>query len=317
MALWMAIVLVLSFPVAFAQDLATESNETPAETVAIPEVEVISEPAAPTEEVVSEPAAEVTDVEAEQIVQQAVEDAGVTPDSILYPIETTIDDARLALTTDDAAKAELAVEIADERLAEATVMIEENMTEEASIAQEQHDEAIATAETAVEAIESDGDTEQAQEALQTIAEVQAQITGHAAKVAAVKDAILTRMASKKSPEQLAHIQAVFDKIKAKAVEMEDKADAKKAKVKTKYKALAKKTDAEVDAEVATIDEKTGLKEAKVKAEKVNAKVTEKQKVKALGSNTETVAKVKGKSTPEVTETAAKETKAKESKGKSK
>ncbi|MBW3010927.1 hypothetical protein KY326_01770, partial [Candidatus Woesearchaeota archaeon] len=270
-ALLMVVIVVLSIPVAFAQDAAETTEGEPivdqpvedvlveegtAEDVAVEEPAVETEPVevAPAEEV--EPVVEDT-AEAE-ILAEAEETAGVTPDSILYPIETTIDDIKLALTTDEAEKAQLAVEIADERLAETVVMAEEGKTEEAAEAQEQHDEAIATAEEAVEAIESDGDAEQAQEALEDIAEVQAAITGHAAKVAAVKDTILARMATKKSPEQLAHMEAVFNKIKAKAVEMETKSEAKKEKVKTKYKALSKKTDAEVDTEVAAIDEDAGL-----------------------------------------------------------
>jgi hypothetical protein len=190
------------------------------------------------------------------------------------------------MTTDEAAKAELALKIADERLAEATVMAEEGDTESAAQAQEEHDAALATAEEATEAIESDGDADLSIVAMEKVAKLKQQIEGHAAKVASVKDAILARVAAKKTPEQLAHMQEVFDRIKAKAAEMEAKTKAKEEKVKTKYKALAKKTDAEVEAKLAEIEQKVKEKiaekvqkaetKAKNKAEdKIEEKVKEK------------------------------------------
>ena len=169
LALLVALVLVLSFPVAFAQDVTAETTDAPAETVV--QDTAVSEPTAdaavaeaeatePVAELTSEPVAEATAEEAavveetQEVVEQASEDAGITPDSILYPVETAVDDIALAITTDEAAKAELAIEIADERLAETVVMAEENNTEDAAVAQENYDEAIATAETAVEEIGS-------------------------------------------------------------------------------------------------------------------------------------------------------------------
>ena len=241
MALLMALSIVVAEDVA---PVSTEATETPAELI------------------VEEPVV-VTEAEATAVVEAATEDSGITPDSILYPVDTVVEDIQLALTTDEAAQAELAIEIADERLAETAVMADEGNVEAAAEAQAGYDEAIAVAEEAVEAIESDGDAEQAAEAIEQVAEIKAQIEGHAAKVASVKDAILARMASRKTPEQLAKMQAVFDKIKAKAVQMETKTAAKKEKVAIKYKALSKKTDAEVEAKVAAIEAKVS---GKVKAE---------------------------------------------------
>ncbi|EQB20270.1 Transcription initiation factor IIF alpha subunit [Dehalobacter sp. UNSWDHB] len=59
--------------------------------------------------------------------EAAVEDeAGVTPDSWLYSIEQMIESVQVAVTFSDEGKAELLVEFANERLAEAEIMSEEN-----------------------------------------------------------------------------------------------------------------------------------------------------------------------------------------------
>lgn len=52
--------------------------------------------------------------------------AGITPDSILYPVDKLIDEVKVALTTDDEKKIETIEQVAQERLAEAQVMAEEN-----------------------------------------------------------------------------------------------------------------------------------------------------------------------------------------------
>lgn len=54
--------------------------------------------------------------------------AGITPDSILYPIDKLLEKIQLFLTTNDIDKAKLLVENAEERLAEAQVMLDAGKT---------------------------------------------------------------------------------------------------------------------------------------------------------------------------------------------
>jgi hypothetical protein len=70
----------------------------------------------------------VTDsTETDPTDEAAVEDeAGVTPDSWLYSLEQMIESVQVAVTFSDEGKAELLVEFANERLAEAEIMSEEN-----------------------------------------------------------------------------------------------------------------------------------------------------------------------------------------------
>ncbi|WP_415535215.1 DUF5667 domain-containing protein [Dehalobacter sp. 4CP] len=56
----------------------------------------------------------------------AEDEAGVTPDSWLYSIEQMIESVQVAVTFSDEGKAELLVEFANERLAEAEIMSEQN-----------------------------------------------------------------------------------------------------------------------------------------------------------------------------------------------
>ena len=54
------------------------------------------------------------------------EEAGVTPDSILYPLERLMESIQVILTFSADGKAELLVECSKERLAEAEIMTQEN-----------------------------------------------------------------------------------------------------------------------------------------------------------------------------------------------
>lgn len=54
------------------------------------------------------------------------EEAGVTPDSLIYPLEQMIESVQVALTFSDDGKAELLISFANERLAEARIMDEKN-----------------------------------------------------------------------------------------------------------------------------------------------------------------------------------------------
>lgn len=56
-------------------------------------------------------------------------EAGITPDSILYPIDKAIDNLKIALSFSDEAKAETLVTVAEERLGESEAMVQEGKTD--------------------------------------------------------------------------------------------------------------------------------------------------------------------------------------------
>jgi len=208
---------------------------------------------------------------------------GITPDSAFYGLDRAMERISMALTFDKAKRAEKALTNAEERLAEVKAMVDANKLDKAEVAQKGHEENIAEAEKDVADIESDGSAEKAKKALEDVSEVQKEILTHSQKVAVVKDRILAMMAEKNmSADKIARITAVFDKIKTKAAEMENKSLQKKEQVKTKYKTLAGKTDAEVEEVESEIDAETGLD---VTAGKSNGKSAGSDKNKSAGAET--------------------------------
>jgi len=85
------------------------------------------------------------------------EEAGITPDSILYPVDKLIDEASVVLKFDEEKKVEILTEIAKERLGESEVMAEsgkKDLVEEALIGyEEKMNEATEIVETIIEKAE--------------------------------------------------------------------------------------------------------------------------------------------------------------------
>lgn len=79
-------------------------------------------------------------VSADEIATSFKGEAGVTPDSILYPIDITIDNLRVTISSSDEKKAKVIADIAQERLGESEVMTEEGKTELADEALQEYNE---------------------------------------------------------------------------------------------------------------------------------------------------------------------------------
>lgn len=103
---------------------------------------------------------------ADEVTTSYKEQAGITPDSILYPIDTAVDNLRVTLTSSEEKEAALLTDIAEERLGESEVMAEENKIEEAEKALEDYNEKITEAADKLQEIvnttdENVGEEEQA------------------------------------------------------------------------------------------------------------------------------------------------------------
>ena len=70
--------------------------------------------------------------------EEVLPDPGITPDSVLYPVDVFFDEIGVALSFGDEAKINKRFEVAEERLAEAQAMIQANKTEKAEEALENH-----------------------------------------------------------------------------------------------------------------------------------------------------------------------------------
>lgn len=93
--------------------------------------------------------------------------AGVTPDSIFYPIDLALDNLRVALTKGNFEKAQLELKIADERLSESIVMAIKSKPSLAIKAAEKYNETINNVQAALQTKLSDDKTEASAEELET------------------------------------------------------------------------------------------------------------------------------------------------------
>ena len=176
-----------------------------------------------------------------------IADAGVTPDSAFYGMERAMEGMRLAFTFNKVNKAKLQIKYAEERLSEVQQMSEEENLEAVDEAQELHDELMSDVEETIDEIESNGDANTTEDALEDMTELKLEAETHSEKVAAVKNRILEmKAAGNMSAEQLAHLTEVFNKIIAKAQEMDDKMAQKRENVKTKLKVLGELSDEELE-----------------------------------------------------------------------
>jgi hypothetical protein len=196
---------------------------------------------------------------------------GIGPDSIMYGLDRAMERISLALTFNKVKKAKKALKNAEERLAEVEDMIEKNESEEADIAQENYDEAINETEELIDEIESNEDVNTTEEALKEVMGLKMKVMSHGEKVAFVKDRILERMtASNMSEEKIAHLTEVFERIKTKALEVENKIEQKRNRVKTKYKVMAGKTDEEIEELESEIEEELEDEESEEEIEEENS-----------------------------------------------
>ena len=161
-------------------------------------------------------------------------ESGVEPDSVLHGLDRAAERINLALTFNKVRKAEKALRIAEERLAEAEAMARKGKLDHAERAEKYHDALVEEAADSAEEIESNGDNETAKEALKEILKLRNKIESHSEKVSLVKHRILERQAERMTPEQLAKLRAIFERIENKSLETENKIHQKRENVKTKY-----------------------------------------------------------------------------------
>ena len=204
------------------------------------------------------PAALAEEEIAAGVEEVAIEGTGGTaPDSILYGLDVALDNISLMLTFDPEAKARRGLEIAHERLLEVREMVRERKLEAARTAQREHANALATANAAVESVETDGKEETAENALRVTARIQERIESHQEFASVIKEKL-----AELSPEDRAAVEELFGEVVANAAQVKVKIMAKKDSAKLKFKAITEKLDAELEEAVAEIEEDAGLTEGR-------------------------------------------------------
>ncbi len=109
------------------------------------------------------------------VAQEEEGDGGVTPDSILWGLDRAFESVSLALTFNEHSQALKHLEIARERRLEAQAMVERGRPDHAERAMGKWEEQIDAAEESQQELEDDGETEEAEEIEEGIANAIAQL----------------------------------------------------------------------------------------------------------------------------------------------
>jgi len=174
---------------------------------------------------------------------------GITPDSPLYGLDRAIERIQLALTLDKSAKATIGLEHAKERLAEVKAMVEQNKLKEAETAQEGHDSELAEVEAEIEDISQENATSE----MKDVVALKEQVNEHRMLVERVDNALIKTKGNLTVEQQtmlddlLSSIENTSLKLK---VEVQNKAESTQLKIKVQ----TGKSDDEVNAIVAEIQE---------------------------------------------------------------
>jgi hypothetical protein len=145
--------------------------------------------------------------QADEVTTSLKDQAGITPGSILYPVDKAIDEIKIALSFTDGSKIESITKVAEERLGESEVMQEVGKTAEAAKVLKEANEKME--EAARKAKETVGKTKDV-EAEAKITKVEKTLE-NLAKKQATFETVLKKLEEKSSGELKEKLQEVMDK----------------------------------------------------------------------------------------------------------
>ena len=172
---------------------------------------------------------------------------GINPDSFFYGLDIFIDDIVLAFTSGDVEKAKLSLKIAEERLQEVKMMIEENKLSAAQAAQAEHDKMLSVTENSVSQIESADPVEEIKEKI----EVGKELKKHKTEVEKIsgKLKVKIKINGEITEEQQSLIDSILTAMEDKTGEVEIKIDNEKQETKIKIKQQTGKSTDEIEEEL--------------------------------------------------------------------
>lgn len=171
---------------------------------------------------------------------------GIGPGSAWYGFENGWDRMRLAFTFNQEAKIQKALDIAEERLAEAEASED---SAKAELARLRYNNFVEKAEQAMERIQNQKES-QTENALVQTQRAQERLALHQERVSDSKTRILARMELRNaSEEQIAKISEVFGKIMTRTKTAQEYAAQREENLRTRYKALSGLSDDEIDSAI--------------------------------------------------------------------
>lgn len=191
---------------------------------------------------------------------------GIYPDNLFYGFDVFIDNIMLAFTSGDVEKAKLSLRIAEERLQEVKLMIEQNKLSAAQTAQSEHGKMLVVTEDSVSKMEATDAIEEIKDEI----EIEKELNRHKTEVEKVSGELKIKIKIKGelTAEQQALIDSILAAMEGKTGEVEIKIDNEKQKTKIKIKQQTGKSDEDIEGEVEEIEVKAGVVGLEVKAELV-------------------------------------------------
>ena len=171
-------------------------------------------------------------------------EAGVSPDSALYGLDRAMESVRLAFTFNNAKKSEIALENAEERLAEIKAMIQAKKQDKAEVAGEYHKKSMEQVRKFMGKIESNGNEETAKYAYEQTEKIRIKTEAHKAKIIAVKAGVLEMQRSKISEEELTDMEHIFNRAQQRTEDTEMGAIQKQDNIRVRYRILSGKSESE-------------------------------------------------------------------------
>ena len=183
-------------------------------------------------------------VSAQEIVTQ---DPGITPDSFLWGLDKALEQISLLLATSPEAKATKGLEIANERLLEIKVMIEENKLEAAGKAKENHGKNLAKVKQKLKEIEEDDSVEE----LEEIIKIEKKLDEHEQEIEEISSELKIKIKIKGelTEEQQALIDSILKSLEGQTGEVEIEIENKKDRTKIKIKLETGRDGDEVEEEI--------------------------------------------------------------------
>lgn len=190
--------------------------------------------------------------------------AGVYPDNFLYGFDVFLDDVMLAFTSGDVDKAKLSLKIAEERLQEAKVMIEQNNLPAAQTAQSEHDKMLAVTEDSVSKIEAVNAVEEIKDEI----EIEKELKEHKTEVEKISSELKIKIKIKGelTSEQQSLINSILASMEGKTGEVEIQIDNEKQETKIKIKQQTGKSDEEIEDDIEELEVEAGVAGLELKAE---------------------------------------------------
>lgn len=199
--------------------------------------------------------------------QNTTNNAGITPDSFLWGFDKALDQLSLILTTGDANKAEKALEIAQERLAEIKIMIEENKSNAAERAKVEHGKLLSGIEQDIIKLKEDNSTDEIKKVIDI--EKKLEVYDREVEQTFGELKIKIKVEGNMTQEQKKLIASILDSLKGQTGKVEIEIRNKKDEIKVKINQETGKSEKEIESEIKDMEVEQGIEKDKKALDAIN------------------------------------------------